>query len=200
MANPETVVSSADSADLIGCCEDSLEPICTTELFSPEPTSAYTTSQVSPSWHDHSAPAGSPPAYADVFKFPTTMSNFSPPRDTPASKSSAVPKTASLNLKSPPIQLPTTAEPTVTTDVPPVVSIQQDQQQPSNTSRPSQNQTRTFTFDPLESAPPRPWNLSDTPTYIPRRHYMTSPTSRSEERRVGKECQPRCRSRWSPYH
>ena len=23
---------------------------------------------------------------------------------------------------------------------------------------------------------------------------------RSEERRVGKECQPRCRSRWSPYH
>ena len=34
-----------------------------------------------------------------------------------------------------------------------------------------------FTFDPLESAPPRPWNSSDTPTYIPRRHYMTSPTS-----------------------
>ena len=24
--------------------------------------------------------------------------------------------------------------------------------------------------------------------------------SRSEERRVGKECNPRCRSRWSPYH
>ena len=24
--------------------------------------------------------------------------------------------------------------------------------------------------------------------------------ARSEERRVGKECQPRCRSRWSPYH
>ena len=23
---------------------------------------------------------------------------------------------------------------------------------------------------------------------------------RSEERRVGKECCPRCRSRWSPYH
>jgi outer membrane protein assembly factor BamB len=23
---------------------------------------------------------------------------------------------------------------------------------------------------------------------------------RSEERRVGKACQPRCRSRWSPYH
>ena len=98
LANPETVVSSKDSADLIGCREDSLEPIHTTELFSPEPTSAYTTSQVSLSWHDHSAPAGSTPAYADVFKSPTTMSNFSPPRDTPASKSSAVPKTASLNL------------------------------------------------------------------------------------------------------
>ena len=25
-------------------------------------------------------------------------------------------------------------------------------------------------------------------------------TSRSEERRVGKECQTLCRSRWSPYH
>ena len=24
--------------------------------------------------------------------------------------------------------------------------------------------------------------------------------TRSEERRVGKECQLRCRSRWSPYH
>jgi hypothetical protein len=25
-------------------------------------------------------------------------------------------------------------------------------------------------------------------------------TERSEERRVGKECKPECRSRWSPYH
>ena len=25
-------------------------------------------------------------------------------------------------------------------------------------------------------------------------------TARSEERRVGKECMPVCRSRWSPYH
>ena len=24
--------------------------------------------------------------------------------------------------------------------------------------------------------------------------------ARSEERRVGKECRPLCRSRWSPYH
>ena len=105
------------------------------------------------------------------------MSNFSPPRDTPAPKSSAVPKRASSNLKSPLVQLPTTAEPTITTDVPPVESIQQDQQQPLNASRLSQNDTNTFTFDPLESAPPRPWNLSDTPPYIPNRRSMTSPTS-----------------------
>ena len=26
------------------------------------------------------------------------------------------------------------------------------------------------------------------------------PTTRSEERRVGKECVSTCRSRWSPYH
>ena len=28
----------------------------------------------------------------------------------------------------------------------------------------------------------------------------TKTTSRSEERRVGKECASMCRSRWSPYH
>ena len=33
--------------------------------------------------------------------------------------------------------------------------------------------------------------MSGDPTYI---------TSRSEERRVGKECTSWCRSRWSPYH
>ena len=27
-----------------------------------------------------------------------------------------------------------------------------------------------------------------------------SETVRSEERRVGKECELKCRSRWSPYH
>src|SRR3546814_11333648 len=41
-------------------------------------------------------------------------------------------------------------------------------------------------------------------------HYVTdggygplsgiSPSARSEERRVGKECVSTCRSRWSPYH
>src|SRR3546814_13348144 len=29
---------------------------------------------------------------------------------------------------------------------------------------------------------------------------QTSPTLRSEERRVGKACDSTCRSRWSPYH
>ena len=29
---------------------------------------------------------------------------------------------------------------------------------------------------------------------------MAKASIRSEERRVGKECCPRCRSRWSPYH
>src|SRR3546814_20091930 len=32
--------------------------------------------------------------------------------------------------------------------------------------------------------------------FISRRHELT----RSEERRVGKECVSKCRSRWSPYH
>src|SRR3546814_20519486 len=29
---------------------------------------------------------------------------------------------------------------------------------------------------------------------------IVDPTPRSEERRVGKECGSKCRSRWSPYH
>ena len=29
---------------------------------------------------------------------------------------------------------------------------------------------------------------------------LSDSTERSEERRVGKECMPVCRSRWSPYH
>ena len=39
---------------------------------------------------------------------------------------------------------------------------------------------------------------SCTPTYFLRKFYMDN--ERSEERRVGKECNRRCRSRWSPYH
>ena len=30
--------------------------------------------------------------------------------------------------------------------------------------------------------------------------FVTDADPRSEERRVGKECAVRCRSRWSPYH
>src|SRR3546814_17479877 len=33
-----------------------------------------------------------------------------------------------------------------------------------------------------------------------RRQYPAERLSRSEERRVGKECVSTCRSRWSPYH
>src|SRR3546814_3324945 len=33
-----------------------------------------------------------------------------------------------------------------------------------------------------------------------RRHNGTTERHRSEERRVGKECVSKCRSRWSPYH
>ena len=32
------------------------------------------------------------------------------------------------------------------------------------------------------------------------RHDEVDPIERSEERRVGKECEDLCRSRWSPYH
>src|SRR3546814_3577371 len=32
------------------------------------------------------------------------------------------------------------------------------------------------------------------------RAQVIDPTTRSEERRVGKECVSTCRSRWSPYH
>ena len=31
-------------------------------------------------------------------------------------------------------------------------------------------------------------------------HAVGAPMRRSEERRVGKECPSKCRSRWSPYH
>src|SRR3546814_3155846 len=61
---------------------------------------------------------------------------------------------------------------------------------------------------PLEPCPAAPWCLcSHNPLQIFER---TSPAirsddqnsewTRSEERRVGKECVSTCRSRWSPYH
>ena len=35
---------------------------------------------------------------------------------------------------------------------------------------------------------------------IQKDYYRSGTGSRSEERRVGKECASMCRSRWSPYH
>ena len=40
------------------------------------------------------------------------------------------------------------------------------------------------------------YQLMDTDT----RTVLAKGLCRSEERRVGKECVPMCRSRWSPYH
>ena len=42
-----------------------------------------------------------------------------------------------------------------------------------------------------------PYILADNCFYI---KFSSSRSKRSEERRVGKECWYRCRSRWSPYH
>ena len=43
----------------------------------------------------------------------------------------------------------------------------------------------------------RSWRL---PLAIARHAQPAVPQERSEERRVGKECNGQCRSRWSPYH
>ena len=57
-----------------------------------------------------------------------------------------------------------------------------------------------------------PWILKQTVHYLETGELLEEPTPdqkiivakehlhRSEERRVGKECKSRCRSRWSPYH
>ena len=44
-----------------------------------------------------------------------------------------------------------------------------------------------------------PWTV-DLTAYAPGRFDPTEARTRSEERRVGKECLAVCRSRWSPYH
>ena len=45
---------------------------------------------------------------------------------------------------------------------------------------------------------------TDTQVIMARKGYDKWPSAkdglRSEERRVGKECELKCRSRWSPYH
>src|SRR3546814_15030921 len=52
-----------------------------------------------------------------------------------------------------------------------------------------------FEIDPA-SDPERARQLHDN--HLKRAKWMTE--TRSEERRVGKECVSTCRSRWSPYH
>src|SRR3546814_10249945 len=49
---------------------------------------------------------------------------------------------------------------------------------------------------PISCPPPYIWRPSASTTSSSRSDDMT----RSEERRVGKECVSTCRSRWSPYH
>ena len=41
---------------------------------------------------------------------------------------------------------------------------------------------------------------NDPLTEAERQDVLEDLSERSEERRVGKECRPLCRSRWSPYH
>src|SRR3546814_6992515 len=48
------------------------------------------------------------------------------------------------------------------------------------------------------SCSPPTASLSLAPGWTAR--WRSAPSSRSEERRVGKECVSTCRSRWSPYH
>ena len=58
--------------------------------------------------------------------------------------------------------------------------------------------SHTATF--LRALGPEPWKAAYVqPSRRPKDgRYGDNP--RSEERRVGKECTPQCRSRWSPYH
>ena len=52
-----------------------------------------------------------------------------------------------------------------------------------------------YTFFPEEYFVRESWSKELERRLVRRRRAM-----RSEERRVGKECAPMCRSRWSPYH
>src|SRR3546814_4720046 len=49
-----------------------------------------------------------------------------------------------------------------------------------------------LTLNPMPGAPP--------PVKARKRVLTPDEMARSEERRVGKECVSKCRSRWSPYH
>src|SRR3546814_17321678 len=56
-----------------------------------------------------------------------------------------------------------------------------------------------ITEDGFKGAPVVPARFSATPEQLDRVRHNVS-LSRSEERRVGKECVSTCRSRWSPYN
>src|SRR3546814_16649219 len=61
----------------------------------------------------------------------------------------------------------------------------------------------TGTHEFADSANNGPWGAALTTEAIPAleaKYRMDARASRSEERRVGKECVRTCRSRWSPYH
>src|SRR3546814_13456481 len=51
-------------------------------------------------------------------------------------------------------------------------------------------------IDRARGSPP----AASLPSYSFSSPAMPRPSTRSEERRVGKECVSTCRSRWSPYH
>src|SRR3546814_12621151 len=54
---------------------------------------------------------------------------------------------------------------------------------------------------PVEQYLHRPQlGMNDIETWSPGARVVTPGPTRSEERRVGKECVSTCRSRWSPYH
>src|SRR3546814_919685 len=48
--------------------------------------------------------------------------------------------------------------------------------------------------------PRLPWDSAHRLTHTALTGMLLEGTTRSEERRVGKECVSTCRSRWSPYH
>src|SRR3546814_12113871 len=54
----------------------------------------------------------------------------------------------------------------------------------------------------MEEVMPEVYQQLDDVRHVLEKHYkdMQDVESRSEERRVGKECVSTCRSRWSPYH
>src|SRR3546814_5530320 len=63
---------------------------------------------------------------------------------------------------------------------------------------PSSTTASIETYSPRFTAKGRDWLPCDAPVSI--MSILKRLRRRSEERRVGKECVSKCRSRWSPYH